>query len=208
MRKKLALITLEKNAKEMYLNNINDLFGDYIEVKAYCVYDELPECIKADLVVVSNEYVNNHIHFRLNANTEIVYLRRTFIYENLKRIFELPHGTKAMLIDYSMETCMNIISVLKGIGIRHIEWIPVHKEMKKEEIEKHVNSGIDLAVTPGLRFYSQKQVSNVIDIGWTVIDMSTMLEIATKLHIYDDEIEQKLLLYSLNTFPLNNSILA
>lgn len=208
MRKKLALITLEKNAKEMYLNNINDLFGDYIEVKAYCVYDELPECIKADLVVVSNEYVNNHIHFRLNANTEIVYLRRTFIYENLKRIFELPHGTKAMLIDYSMETCMNIISVLKGIGVRHIEWIPVHKETKKEEIEKHVNSGIDLAVTPGLRFYSQKQVSNVIDIGWTVIDMSTMLEIATKLHIYDDEIEQKLLLYSLNTFPLNNSILA
>lgn len=208
MRKKLALITLEKSAKEMYLNNINDLFGDYIEVKAYCVYDELPECIKADLVVVSNEYVNNHIHFRLNANTEIVYLRRTFIYENLKRIFELPHGTKAMLIDYSMETCMNIISVLKGIGVRHIEWIPVHKETKKEEIEKHVNSGIDLAVTPGLRFYSQKQVSNVIDIGWTVIDMSTMLEIATKLHIYDDEIEQKLLLYSLNTFPLNNSILA
>ena len=192
----------------MYLNNINDMFSDYIEVEAYSVYDELPECIEADLVVVSNEYVNNHIQFRINANTEIVYLRRTFICENLKRIFELPHGTKAMLIDYSMETCMNIISVLKGIGIRHIEWIPVHKEMKKEEIEKHVNSGIDLAVTPGLRFYSQKQVSNVIDIGWTVIDMSTMLEIATKLHIYDDEIEQKLLLYSLNTFPLNNSILA
>ncbi len=208
MRKKLAIITLEKNAMEMYLNNINDMFSDYIEVEAYSVYDELPECIEADLVVVSNEYVNNHIHFRINANTEIVYLRRTFICENLKRIFELPHGTKAMLIDYSMETCMNIISVLKGIGFRHIEWIPVHKEMKEEEIEKLVNSGIDLAVTPGLSFYSPKQVSNVIDIGWTVIDMSTMLEIATKLHIYNDEIEQKLLLYSLNTFPLNSSILA
>lgn len=33
-------------------------------------------------------------------------------------------------------------------------------------------------------------------------------KLQTKLHIYDDEIEQKLLLYSLNTFPLNNSILA
>jgi len=205
--KKVVLVTMERNAKSLYAENLRGFFHEYIEVEAYSVHDELPDFMEADLVVVSNEYVNKHIHFRLDESTEIVYLRRTFTYENLKAVFELPHGMRVMLVDYSMETCMNMLSVLKGVGIRHLELIPVYKGIESEEIEKLIEGGVDTAITPGLSVYVPEQIKRVIDIGWTMIDMSTMLEIAMKLHIYDAEIEEKLLIYSLHTLPLNNSVL-
>ena len=200
-RKKLTLITFEREAKERYLADLNSILGDYLDIEGYSLREGLTQFAGADLVVISSPSATRFVKPYLASDVEIVYLARTFILDNIKKLLNLPPGTKAMLVDYSYDTCMDIISVLHEIGMNHIDFTPVYPGMNAKDLP-----ALDLAITPGLLSYVPAGVHNVIDIGWTVTDASTIMEIATKLNIFDGKIEERLIRYSSRTTPIHSGL--
>ncbi|HOX32114.1 MAG TPA: sigma 54-interacting transcriptional regulator [Spirochaetales bacterium] len=202
MRKKLVLVTFERDAMEHYLADLRSYFEDCIDIEGYCIKGELAEQIDCDLVLISNPSATRHVKPRLARDIEIIYLARTFARDGLDKVFGLPRGTRAMLVDYSYDTCMDMLSVFYEHGVKHLDFSPVYLEMPPAEIPD-----LDIAVTPGLLSYVPGRAREVIDVGWTVVDMSTMMELAIKLDIFDERLEERLIRYSAGTTPLSRSLL-
>lgn len=188
---KIVLVTFEIEAKERYLADIKSFFEDFAEIEGYSIREKIEGSIRGDLVIISSPSATKYVRPHLDNESEIIYLTRTFVRESINKLYNLPAGTKAMLVDYSYETCNDIISILYEIGMKHLHFVPVYPSMEKKDIPV-----LDIAITPGLLTYVPPEAKEIIDIGWTVVDMSTIMEIATKLNIYNERIEEKLLLYS------------
>lgn len=202
MKKKLVLVTLEEEAKKRYLQGIKDFFQDYIDIEAYSAKEKIDGLSDCDVLLVSHSSALKNVRHHLTRKIEIIYLVRTFSRDNLDKLYKIPPGTKAMLVDYSYKTCLDIISLLYEIGIKEIDFTPVYLGMNKDDLVD-----LDLAVTPGLLSYVPEGTKNIIDIGWTVVDISTMMEIALKLNVYDEIIEERLLKYSNKTTSVSRGLL-
>jgi transcriptional regulator with PAS, ATPase and Fis domain len=202
MKKRLVLVTFEREAKERYLADLRLYFRDYLDIEGYCIKEDLDVMIDGDLVLISSPSATKFVKPWLARDIEIIYLSRAFACDSLAEVFELPRGSRAMLVDYNHDTCMDMLSVLYENGVKHIDFVPVYPDMDPGELPE-----FDLAITPGLLSYVPQGVGTVIDIGWTVVDMSTMMEVAIKLGVFDVELEQRLMQYSKRITPISRSLL-
>ena len=94
-----------------------------------------------------------------------------------------------MLVNSSVEMCIDTISLLSQLGINDIEFSPVYPGINK--IPK-----LNFAVTPGESKFMPKNIKNVLDIGDRILDSSTIIEIVLKLKIEFLLKEDKFIKYS------------
>ncbi|MFH2131144.1 MAG: sigma 54-interacting transcriptional regulator, partial [bacterium] len=137
----------------------------------------------------------------LPPGVENIYQDILFSKEKIQKLDQLPTGTSAMLVDYSYSTAVDIISILHEIGIKHVDFIPVYLDIKEADIPD-----VDIAVTAGLLSYVPSRATEVIDIGWRKIGVSTLMNIATKFQFLDQPLEEKLIAYAADLVPASNSL--
>ena len=195
-KKKLAVVTIEKEAKDEFVRQVRALFADYLIIEGYSIREKIEETIEADLILISASIATSIVKPYLPEGVEIIYIDIAFHREGIEKLREVPPGTSAMLVDYSYTTAVDIISILYEIGIKHLDLKPVYLDILEEEIPE-----VELAVTPGLLPYVPAQVSRIIDIGWRMIGVSTLLDIAVKLGFLDTRLEEKLLNYAQDLRP-------
>jgi len=129
----------------------------------------------------------------------MIYLNRTLKKGNFNQLSEIPDGTKAMLVNNSKFGGIETISLLYKMGINHVDFTTVYPNM--DNIPAY-----DYAVTPGQLNHVPPNVKHVIDIGWRVIDVSTLMDIATKLDILDDKLNSKLEAYLSTIIPSGHGL--
>lgn len=188
-----------RDANKQYMENLEHFFHDYATIEGWSLQDGIKAQLDGDLLVMADPTTTLFVRPHLLKDIPLVYLSRTFVFENAKKLMELPRGTKVLLVDYSYNTCMKVISALYEIGIKHIDFFPCYFGMAEDDIPAY-----DIAATPGLLSYVPAGVETVIDIGWTVVDSSTVMEIAVKLNIFDDIIEERLVRYSDKITPIQS----
>lgn len=194
--KKLILITYEIKPKEKYLADLRSLFGNSIQIEGYSLVEGLPGKIKGDLAIISTTILTNNVKKYLDDKMKIIYLTRTFRKHSLDKLFELPKGTKAMLVNNCSMTAIETTSLLYELGITHIKFTPVYPGMKNIP-------DLDLAVTPGQFYHVPERALEVIDLGWRVIDLQTLYNIMTQLEIKDQAIEDKVQFYAQSILTIN-----
>ena len=178
-KKKLAVVTIEKEAKDQFVDQLQAFFSDYIDISGYSIREKIKDTIQADLVVISASIATSIVKPYLPDNIENIYIDVVFPVEKLEEISLLPSNTSAMLVDYSRSTAIDIISLLHEVGITDIDFKPVYIDIKEEDIPD-----ADLAITAGLLSYVPSRASKIIDIGWRKIGVSTLINIATKLQFF------------------------
>lgn len=182
--KKIAVATLYRNSGEFYYQQIKDLFGDYVDVNRYCFEDRtIEEDIVADLLLVPSFDTYDAIKRYLKGNPEIVVAKRTISKKALQKIMSLPKGTKAILVNVSVEMAIDTIATIYQLGGKHIELTPFYPGTEKIP-------HIDIAITPGEAKYVPDKITTIIDIGDRVLDVSTIIDIGVKLkleHILNNE---------------------
>ncbi len=199
--KRLVVITLEEEAKLRYTAELRSFFKGYLDVEGYSVKEPLEEEIRGDLIVISSPIANDFVKPYLPENVEIIYLTRTFLKGKLEELEQLPPGSRAMFVDYCRISSVEIISLLYEKGIGNVELTPVYPDMEPEQIPD-----LDLAITAGLLSYVPPRAKRVIDLGWTVIDLSTLMEITTKLLIFDTELERRLFSHASRILPIGQGL--
>lgn len=197
--KKLVLITLDETTKERYFKDLRYFFDDYLDIEAYSLKEGINNTIIGDLAIITSPVLTNIAKKHLTHDIKIIYMNRTFAKENVDPLYDLPSGMKALLVSNSNIAAMECISTLYEIGIKQLDLTPVYPGMDNNPEGK-------IAITPAQIDYIPEQVEKVIDIGWRVLDISTLMDISTKLEIMDKSLEEKIGIYAKKIIPISHGL--
>ena len=98
----------------------------------------------------------------------------TFFKKEIDALRQLPKGTRAMLVNLSVEMAIESIAELNRLGITQIEFTPVYPGSSYPP-------DVELAITPGEACYVPPTVLRVLDLGPRVFSANTLMEIALAL---------------------------
>jgi transcriptional regulator with PAS, ATPase and Fis domain len=207
--KKIVVISIEKKAKEKYMENLAYFFNGYAEITGICIRENNAiDKVDADVAVVSNQIIFNEAKAFIKDSTRIVYVDISFYHDNIEKLKNIERGAKVLLIDYREYMAISLVGLLSEYGIQHVDFIPYAPEMDIDSIGNL--DEIKTIVTPGLYEYIPPSLLStdreIIDIGYRKIDISTISNIALKLGINDDVFNEKLINYSSDLIHKNHSI--
>ena len=88
----------------------------------------------------------------------------------------IPDGTQALLMDENVDMASQMVSVIYQLGVRHIELTPICPS---------INIGIEekTVIVLGETKYVSNISNKVIDIGGSLLDISTIMNIGAKLNL-------------------------
>ena len=176
--KKIAVVALDPLAGDSYTKEVRDLFGEYAEVVGYSVRDGSAAGVlpRADLFAISTDaYGSAEEEARhVPIDSQIMSIEVTFYWETLKKLFEIPQGTKVLFVNVTSNMAREAITQLSSLGVNHLQFIPYYPGAVLEE-------PVDIAVTPGESRFVPPSVKTVIDCDHRPCSYGMMVEIALRL---------------------------
>ena len=176
--KKIAVVALDPLAGASYTKEVRDLFGEYAEVVGYSVRDGSAAGVlpRADLFAISTDaYGSAEEEARhVPIDSQIMSIEVTFYWETLKKLFEIPQGTKVLFVNVTSNMAREAITQLSSLGVNHLQFIPYYPGAVLEE-------PVDIAVTPGESRFVPSSVKTVIDCDHRPCSYGMMVEIALRL---------------------------
>ena len=178
MKKRIAVVALDPLAGASYTKEVRDLFGEYAEVVGYSVRDGSAAGVlpRADLFAISTDaYGSAEEEARhVPIDSQIMSIEVTFYWETLKKLFEIPQGTKVLFVNVTSNMAREAITQLSSLGVNHLQFIPYYPGAVLEE-------PVDIAVTPGESRFVPPSVKTVIDCDHRPCSYGMMVEIALRL---------------------------
>ena len=107
-------------------------------------------------------------------DSQIMSIEVTFYWETLKKLFEIPQGTKVLFVNVTSNMAREAITQLSSLGVNHLQFIPYYPGAVLEE-------PVDIAVTPGESRFVPPSVKTVIDCDHRPCSYGMMVEIALRL---------------------------
>ncbi len=176
MTKKLTIVTYEKKTGELYAKLLKRLFHKYIDVECYNAEDGKINDITSDIILASAHSIYEYVKKYATNYNDIIIADLTLMKKSVDKLKSLPFGTKAMLVNSTLEMAISTINIIYNYGISNIELFPVYPGMK--EIPDY-----SIAITPGETEIVPHEVCDVIDLGDRILSMKTIADIAAKLNI-------------------------
>lgn len=188
MKKKLVIIGYSALTNGIYREQITSLFSDAIIVDEFCVDDEkIRQSLNADLVLVQSYYIFKRIRQYVQEKSKIIVANRTISKAGLEEIMKIPKGTKLMLVDEDAEMATQMVSVIYRLGVRHIELTAFYSGSNSSSEGKNL-------IMLGESKYIPRSPTKIINIGSSLLDISTIMDIASVLglvHILESQNIQK-----------------
>ena len=175
MKKKVALLTVNSSIGGGHRRTLETLFGDEIELHCYS-YDDgnIVSIIQADVFVISIYQIYLNIRQFLPPDAKTIIINHTLTEEQYRKVAKLPAGKSVLLVNISFEVTMESISLFQQLGLNHLEFVPCYPGVV--DLPR-----LEVAVTPGEQRYVPPFVKQVVDIGDRVMDIHTIMEIATAI---------------------------
>ena len=176
--KKIAVVALDPLAGDSYTKEVRDLFGEYAEVVGYSVRDGSAAGVlpRADLFAISTDAYGSaeEVARHVPIDSQIMSIEVTFYWETLKKLCEIPKGTKVLFVNVTSNMAREAITQLSSLGVNHLQFIPYYPGAVLEE-------PVDIAVTPGESRFVPPSVKTVIDCDHRPCSYGMMVEIALRL---------------------------
>lgn len=178
MKKRLVLVSEAAASRAFFADRLVLHFGDAIELHSYSVeqnnFSAMP--LDADLYVITSTSSEafGHIVSIIPPDRSVVSSKLTFFRKEIETLRKLPRGTRALLVNLSVQMSIESIAELQRLGITHIDFVPCYPGAP-------CPAGIPLAITPGEMQYVPEEIRDVIDLGDRVFTSDTLLEIAVIL---------------------------
>lgn len=178
MVKKLVLVTQAASTCPTYAQWLFQFFGSNITLETFSVEaNDFPAMSKdADLYIVAATSTDafSQVMETIPPERKVVSPTITFFKKEIDALRQLPKGTRAMLVNLSVEMAIESIAELNRLGITQIEFTPVYPGSSYPP-------DVELAITPGEDRYVPPTVLRVLDLGPRVFSANTLMEIALAL---------------------------
>lgn len=179
----LALITSSEATKNELCSQLSSLLDGYMRVDGYSTETGITGKVKADLIVVSSKMMLAEAKEFLSEDSKVIIANRSLNMEYIDKLFHLPKGTKVMLVNDELENSIEVIRLLKEIGIDYLEYLPYAPKSRLQ----YDPGTVGIAITPGEVSLVPNYINKVIDIGPRVIDITTIIEILSILNLLDEK---------------------
>lgn len=194
--KTLLLVAKREYAQNLYFKELKSVFKDRINIfPCYHISEDntfLPTSgiSNADIVLITNIYSFPVARRQMRKDANIINLNFTFSREKIEFLKQFPIGTNALACFNYYSSAQQAVNTLYESGINnlnlYIDYPGNHNVIGKE---------IDLAITSGHTDKLPDGITRVFDLGQRKIALSTLLDIAVKANILDDELIESITNY-------------
>ncbi len=196
--KQIAVVTdHDSELAKVIKDNLEAVFHGLIDIQNYFLDHLEPNTkIHADVVLVMIQERVLPVKAHVSDVKKIIVLKRTLYENEVYKLFRIPQDTEVLVVNDAPETTLETISMLFQLGIDHLQFVPL----------QDFHPGIRIAVTPGEARLVPSTISEVINLNHRCIDISTFIEIISKLRLEDKAIHKRLIQYSEGILSLDNGI--
>lgn len=177
---RLAIVARGKNTSEALYSQLSRLLGNRVQIVNYYLSGNIKPNISADLVLISSQLAFPQVARYIQPGCPVLIARRSINYHYLYKLFNIPPGTEVLLVNDSPETAYETISLLKALGVNHIEYHACAPGIKNFP-------QLDIAVTPGELELVPEFVKTTIDIKTRNIDVTTLVELLKAFSLLDEK---------------------
>lgn len=178
MEKVLALITESEPTKDVLCNQLSSILEGYMRVVGYATSSGTHSNITADLIVFSSSEMYDIASHRVNPACSSIIANRTLNVSSLDKLFSIANESNVLVVNDSMDNAEEVIKLLKEVGIDHLKYHPYTPGT-------HYDKNILYAITPGEVDLIPSSIKHKIDLGARIIDITTIIEILTRLNLLD-----------------------
>ena len=190
MKKNILVVTFEREAMDQYSRQLSSMFGEEFEIYGYSVLEDIPCGLsEIDLIVVSCHDVTPYINKYITDHIPVIYIMRTFEKSRTTVLDHLSPDSKVLVADYSEIFAYETIGTLNSIGYETYNFIPYKSGQPLEP-------GICMCLMIGNTRISLPEEIPVFHLGWYLISYTTMMEIARRLSLDDENLIQRINRYS------------
>ncbi|TCU79358.1 sigma-54 interacting transcriptional regulator [Tissierella praeacuta] len=173
--KKIVMITPGKVTSVNLAIQLESIFGEYTEVKSYCLEDELDFDFTDSLVVLSSpNTMDKRIQNLIDNGLEYIVAQRVINHRYISELLNLPRGTEVLLVNDRPESSYEAMVQLQALGVNYIKYYPYYPGITSYP-------ELDISVTVGEPHLVPFGVKKVINIGTRQIDIVTVVDIANRL---------------------------
>ncbi|AKA69730.1 sigma-54 interaction domain-containing protein [Clostridium scatologenes] len=178
-KKKLMVISYSESSANTYYEQIKTLFSDNIILEKICIDNEkIKNGIEADLVLVQSQDVFRFIRPYMQKKTDIIIATRTISKAGLQKVMQIEEGASVLFLDETKEMAMQMISILYQLGIRNLDIEPGYPG-NNDQMNK------DYIIVLGTSIYNSYSCKKVINVGNSLLELNTIIDIGTKLNLSD-----------------------
>lgn len=173
--KKIIMITPGKVTSINLAIQLENIFGEYTEVKSYCLEDDLDFDPTNALVVLSSpNTMDKRIQDLIDNGLEYIVAQRVINHRYISELLNLPRGTEVLLVNDRPESSHEAMVQLQALGVNYIKYYPYYPGIASYP-------ELDISVTVGEPHLVPFGVKKVINIGTRQIDIVTVVDIANRL---------------------------
>ena len=174
----LALVTESEATKTDLCHQLSSLLEGYMTVVRYATERGVDAPVKADLVVFSSLEMYEIAKELVDPSCPMIIANRSLNMSHLDQLFNIPDGTDVLVVNDLINNAKEVIKLLTEVGVDHLKY---HAYAPGESYDEHIL----YAVTPAEVALIPKHIPQKIDLGARIIDITTIIEILTRLNLVD-----------------------
>lgn len=175
-KRELAIVTLKKDAGEIYANQINYFLGDSIKINLYSFEEGGFTFFEEKLILLSVNLKYEEILKMCNLDAQIIIPNLTFEKSSFEKICKINKDETVFVYNLSKSMALETIAIICRLGVDIPNLIPCYPEMKK--IPEN-----SIVLTPGEKLNIEAKNCKIIDLEYRIIDLSSIADIAMKLNL-------------------------
>lgn len=180
MEKNLLLIAIKAPTLNVISNYLEPILKKYVTITSKCSFEVTSEdCLKADLILYSGEIAMSACEGILGHEVNAVLCQRTIDYTKLDKVFSIPvSDDDVYLINETKDSAFQAIDELYAMGINQYHLVPLYASC-----DKKCDANITRAITLGPWSHQPHHLKQVVDIGYRIVSITTIVEIVNRLQL-------------------------
>ena len=175
-RKDLAIITLKKEAGEIYANQIREFLGENIKINLYSYEENNIIYFNERLVILSVRLKYQEIESICSPDTQIIIPKLTFEKSSFNNVSKLEKSQTVYVYNLSRSMALETVDLIHKLGSGISKLIHCYPGFER------IPSGSTI-LTPGEEIFIPIDNCEVIDLGYRIIDLGCIVDIAVKLNL-------------------------
>ena len=195
MKKKLALVTIRNEIKNMYHIDLVNLFSDYLDISSFCLENQhknllsLDSLIDVDIILITNPNTFTLIKNYVKSDCKVIYLNYAFLKNKIDYLKTFPYNTNALICFNFYSVSHQTTSMLYELGVKNLN-------LKAYNPESDVlDKDYDIAIVGENSAIVPENISQIISLGKRKISFSTLMDITSNASILDDKLENRIYAY-------------
>ncbi|MGE5633416.1 MAG: sigma-54 interaction domain-containing protein [Caulobacteraceae bacterium] len=177
----LTLLSLTANTAIAIQKQLQEMFGNMVDIKSTYFEELVPGSKISDMLVVVTSHNIRDIALKyVDPETRTIFADRIINIEMVSKLYEVPAGSSVLVVNKLYKTAVQAIDQLVEAGITHIQFYPYYPGMESW------NKGCKYVVTFGEEQLIPDQEFEIINLGIRPIDINTCIQISMELKIYEN----------------------